>query len=104
MSLFTRKFKNILWGAVEAMYFINPSTKTQIVSTFTTETEVTLENPQTVTNATDTDASIAVKLVGDSVYATEFFSAGQTKVMCVSYIGSTSDGTTCTKVHVRGIE
>lgn len=104
MSLESREFKNPMMDLFEAMNFIAPSDISQEITDFTDRTAVNLKNPQSITNATNTGANIAYLLGSDSAYRVEYFAAGQTKVMRPAYVGNSSDGTTCTKVIVRGVK
>jgi len=87
----------------ESLQMITSARKSQEITNFTTAATITLMQPSSVCNATNTGAYIAIMIVDDAAYRIEWFGAGQEKMRrlkLVGGIGSAANGTTCTNVFV----
>lgn len=98
-----RRFVNLL-SMAEALFFKTPSNTAQSITTSAADVAVTLDNPQSVTNADNTGRVIFYKLTADTAFVGEYFAAGETKEMSAQYIGGSGTGTAATKVIVRGVK
>jgi hypothetical protein len=99
------KAQNKLLSVEESSQFQNASDIEQEITIHATnDTDVTLQNPHIVENGDSSEATIAVKLAEMDTFVNHYFAAGQEKVMKVASIGSTSRGSTGTKVIIRGVK
>ncbi len=88
----------------DSLMLNRPTDITQTIASFGSNVTVTLVNPITVENATDTAANIAFQCAGDSALHVSHFLPGQAKRIAAATIGSSGNGTTATKVIIRGIQ
>jgi len=98
---------NQLDSEQEALQQMTAVRLVQQITSFAANTDITIKAPSSIINATNIGADIAYKLIDDSdAYLVEYFAAGQEKLKMVitgdstGGIGSSGNGTTCTKVFV----
>ena len=103
MAISDRKFTKMT-SAEESARYQSSTDITQEIADTSSAVAVTLANPHAVENATDTAANIAIKYRNDTAYRIQHFTAGQVKPGDVISIGGTADGTTVTKVLIRGVK
>ena len=92
-------------GVRKSLNFQSASTVRQKITVDGSDHAVTLTNPHVVCNSQNTGATIALKLLGESAFMTEYFAAGQERVMHVVAVGSTTEGSDSgTVVVIRGVD
>jgi len=92
-----------LYAESESLQMMTSARKSQSFTSFATAPTITLANPSSICNGSNTGANIAYKLIDDDSYTTEYFEAGQEKMRRItnsSGIGSTANGTAASKVII----
>lgn len=88
----------------ECLNLKRPVNTTQEITDFTSNTQVTLNNPTKVRNATNTAGNVAIRFSAETTYRTIYLAAGGEIECDAYYIGSSGNGTTITKILVLGVK
>lgn len=89
------------WSSSESNQYHNASNISQEITNFTSNVNVTLNNPHSIMNGSDTAGNVEIRLRNDSLFRTFYMQPGCELIKDVAEVGS---NTTVSKVIIFGVK